>query len=250
MYKLVAIGGGEIGKEEHPIETTHIDAEIIKLSGKPKPNILFIPTASNDNSLYIKMAKKHFQQHFGCHVDVLKLYDNPPNQVIKKAILQTDVIYVGGGNTLKMMTKWRKLGIDILLEEAARQGKVLTGLSAGAICWFKGGLSDSRKFTSKGGSWNFAMVRGLNFYDFYICPHFSSETKRKQALKNRLKNTNMVAIALDDCVAIEIVDDEYRIIGATKDRGAYKTYWHDGRYFVDPLHSKDYKPLKDITSIR
>jgi dipeptidase E len=63
--------------------------------------------------------------------------------------LGADIIYVGGGNTLKMMTLRRKLGVDKALQQALKKDIILSGLSAGSICWFDYGNSDSRKFTSK-----------------------------------------------------------------------------------------------------
>jgi len=149
MKKIVAIGGGEIGRPEHSIETLKIDREIIRLSGKKQPKFLFIPTASIDAGDYVKVVNSYFGKKLGCAIDVLYLVNRKTSyQEIKNKILNSDIIYVGGGNTLKMLKLWRKLGVDKILAVAYKKGIVLSGVSAGAICWFKYGHSDSEKFNN------------------------------------------------------------------------------------------------------
>jgi len=246
MKRIVAIGGGEIGRPGFPAETTHIDTEIIKLTGKQNPKLLFIPTASHDAQGYVDCVERHFGKTLGCRVDTLRLYGNPAPQQTRQAIQNADIIYVGGGNTLQMMTKWRKLGIDKLLEDAAERGTVLSGLSAGAICWFEGGLSDSRSFTSQDKSWNYITVRGLGLSNLLLCPHFFAEPARQPALKRSLSRTQKVSIALDNKLAFEIADDTYRIIGANENRRACKAYWAGGTYHLEVLEPKGYQPLGDL----
>jgi len=174
MQKIVAIGGGEIGRPGFPIETTSIDKEIISLSGKEKPKLLFIPTASSDSESYFEVVKKHFGKRLGCAVDVLYLLKNKhPKGEIEKKILNSDIIYVGGGNTLKMMKTWRKLGVDTILLKAYKKGIVLSGVSAGAICWFSFGNSDSLLFSKRNAP--MIKVRGLGFINLLFCPHYDVE---------------------------------------------------------------------------
>ena len=149
MGKIVAIGGGEIGRPGTKIETLEIDTEIIKLTNKKNPKLLFIPTASNDSTGYYDVVKNYFGKKLGCDVSVLYLINETHTKKnIENKILSSDIIYVGGGNTLKMMTLWRKYEVDKILKKAYDNGIVMTGISAGSICWFNFGNSDSRKFTS------------------------------------------------------------------------------------------------------
>jgi dipeptidase E len=248
MTHIIAIGGGEIGRQGYPIETTEIDEQIIVLSGKKKPNVLFLPTASNDNSAYSQVFKKHYAEHLGSKVDVLDLWSKPTKASVKTALANADIIYVGGGNTLKMMTLWRRTGVDELLTEAYQNGTILTGVSAGAICWFWAGLSDSRSYTSKGKTWDYVKVRGLNIKNLLICPHYDAEPKRRPALKNSLKGSARTAIALDNCAALDIKDDMFRILSSKRGAIAHKAYWKNGRYFVDDIvPGSDYAPLTDLT---
>ena len=160
-------------------------------------------------------------------------------------ILSADAIYVGGGNTLKMMTTWRKLGVDSMLKLAHKRGVVLSGISAGAICWFGYGNSDSRKFTS--GSQKLLKVTGLGIIDALLCPHYDSEPRRQADLKRMMKTTSKVAIALDNCVAIEIVDESYRIVTSKPTAKAYKIYWNNGKYFIEEIPaSESYSDLSSL----
>lgn len=217
--KIIAIGGGDIRKNE----TLSIDQEIVRISGKAQPKLLFIPTASLDDAGYIKAIHDHFTK-LGCMVDALCLINQKPvYEEIRSKITNADIIYVGGGNTLRMMNLWRKLGIDKLLQQAQSQGKILCGVSAGSICWFNAGNSDSRKF--KNPQADYIKVTGLGFIEALHCPHFDSESERKQSLKKMLKGYPNVAIALEECTALQIVDDTYRILSSKPDANAYKIYW-------------------------
>ena len=247
MKHIVAIGGGEIGRPGFPIETTAIDTHIIGLIHKSTVNVLFIPTASGDSMSYSEIFTKHYGERLGCSVDVLNLYSKPLTQEIKDKLSWCDIIYVGGGNTLRMMTLWRRLGVDKLLLEAYQNGKVMSGVSAGAICWFKSGLSDSRSFASKGQDWNYIHARGLNLENILLCPHFDVEPDRQAALKNSLRGTRRVAIALENCAALEIRDDSFRILSSRSGAKGYRASWNNGEYKLEPiLPSDNFAPLAQI----
>lgn len=233
MGKIVALGGGEIGRPGYPVETTEIDKEIVRLSCKSSPKLLFIPTASGDDERYLKCVENHFGKEFGCNVQPLYLIKEKLDfDEIKNRILSSDIIYVGGGNTLKMMMMWRKLGVDKILLEAYEKGIVLSGLSAGSICWFKYGDSDSRKFINLNGELiKLIKVKGLGFINAVHSPHYDVEKNRRPQLKELMKRTPGVAIAIDNCCALEIIDDKYRIISSKDSANAYKVYWSRGQFF-------------------
>lgn len=251
MGKIIAIGGGEIGRPRaeggfYPVETTLIDKEIIFQTKKKNPKLLFLPTATGDSESYFEVVKKHFSK-LGCDVDVLYLIkDKLSKKQIREKIMNSDIIYVGGGNTLKMMTLWRKLGVDIILKKAHDEGIVLSGLSAGAICWFDSGNSDSRKFSS--GSAQLIRVTGLGFVNALLCPHFNDESFRQADLKRMMKTVpKIVSIALQRCCAIEIVDDQYRIIRSNSFAKSFKTYWKKGNYVVEEIPVK--KEFQDLNKL-
>lgn len=176
MTPIIAIGGyktdwSEEGCFDTPFE---IDQRIVKLTGKKKPKVLFIPTASSDSVGSTRAFMQVYGEKLGCPVDVLRLItEKPSHKEIAEKIRAADVIYVGGGNTLMMMNKWRRLGVDKLLIEAHKRGTVLAGVSAGAICWYEWGVSDSRQFYDKN-SHEYIRVRGLGLRKGLCCPHFGS----------------------------------------------------------------------------
>lgn len=230
MKKIIAIGGGEIGRPGFPVETTRIDKEIIRISGEKRPKLLFLPTASGDSESYAEVVKKHFGRRFGCRVETIFLLRKKNTfSEIRKKVLASDIIYVGGGDTLKMMRCWRELGVDKILREAYEKGIVLSGISAGAICWFSFGNSDSSTRIKKEGL--MIKVRGIGLVKILFCPHYDVEKQRRPELKKMMKNTSGVAIAFENCTAIEILDDRFRIIRSKEVAHAYKVYWKNGRYF-------------------
>ena len=161
MGKIVAVGGGDMGNSE----TLPIDREIINLTGKARPRALFIPTASYDSADYYEGFRRVYGRRLGCQTDVLLLLGiNQPHEIVEEKILSADLIYVGGGNTLKMMRRWRKLGVDHMLQTAYANGIVLAGVSAGAICWFSYGHSDSMAFYHPD-DWGYVKVKGLGLIE-------------------------------------------------------------------------------------
>lgn len=246
--KIIAIGGGEIGRPGFSIETEKIDKEIIKLTGKKNPKLLFIPTASSDSKSYCEVVEKYFGKKLKCQVDFLFLLNKKNSQAQnKKIILGSDIIYVGGGNTLKMMNIWRRQGIDKLILEAGKRGAVLSGVSAGSICWFKYGNSDSRKFANEKAG--YIKVSGTGIINALCCPHYNIEHNRPESLRVMTKSLKEVAIAMDNCCALEVVNDDYKIISSNKNAQAYKVYWKNGKYYKETISQKRiFSPLKDLLS--
>ena len=193
MGTIVALGGGEL----RDAETRTIDKRIMELTSKSHPNALFIPTASGDATDYAAIFNAQYGDALGCTTDTLYLLKNRPiPDVITQKIREADLIYVGGGNTLRMMKLWRKLGIDQLRVEAHERGTVLSGISAGAICWFASGFSDSRRFAGKD-DWPYIRVRGLGLVNAIYCPHVDSE-KRLAPFTQFMQKHNQFGIGCDD----------------------------------------------------
>jgi len=242
MQRIVAIGGGDLRK----LETFKIDSHIVHLTGKKQPTALFIPTASSDSEAYWETFQSIYGTKLGCKTQILFLLKDPPSSTkMKGLILKSDLIYVGGGNTLKMMNVWRRLGIDEMLKIAAQKGIVLSGLSAGAICWFKYGHSDSRSFHNPD-SWTYIRVRGLGLINALLCPHFHSE-KRERSLRDVIAKYGGMGLALNDCTALEIADNTFRVLSSSEHAKAYKVYKRKGDIVTDVLQPhKQYLPLDDL----
>lgn len=201
---IVAIGGGDIRTRG----TAAIDREIIRLSGKKHPKLLFIPTASSDSERYWKHVQKYFGEFLKCKTDVLFLVNEPPSRdQIRRKILWADIVYVGGGNTLLMMRVWRRLGVDQLLKTAYDKGTVLSGISAGAICWFDSGHSDSMSFYNPQ-EWEYINVKGLGLVKGIHCPHYNGMTRRvprRRAFREMIQKTGGIGIAIENNCAIAFI---------------------------------------------
>lgn len=238
---IVAIGGGDTKNDV-------INKEIVSLSGKSKPNFLFVPTASDDDAEYVIEYKKIFRD-LGCATDALLLLNKRlTKDDIKQKIGWADIIFVGGGNTLKMMKCWRRLGVDKLLKEAYEKGTVMCGRSAGSICWFDAGHSDSHSYEKKRKSWQYIKVSGLGLLPEIHCPHFDSYTEgekpRSDSFKEMMKkNSSKVGIAIDDNCAIVFKDDLCRVIASKATANAYKVFSATGEVKVQPFEKEEeYRP--------
>ena len=242
--KIVAIGGGEIGRPGYDIETESIDREIIKLTGKKHPKLLLIPTASGDSPTYPEVVNKYFGQKLGCQVDVLYLLNGKSSRAeVERKIMDADIVYVGGGNTLKMLKIWRKLGVDELLRQAGERGTILSGVSAGAICWFKYGNSDSL------GKNNLIKLSGLDFVPLMACPHYDGEKSRRPSLMRMIREKGGISIALENCSAIEIVNNTYRILTSNSKARAYRVYRLNGKAIEEALPiQKEFRSLAELLS--
>jgi dipeptidase E len=236
--KIVAVGGGSMAEGA----TRSIDEEIVRLTGKKNPRALFIPTASSDDLQYWGNFQKVYGDKLGCRPYVLLLLNKKiSKKEIAESIEKADLIYVGGGNTLKMMRRWRVLGVDKLLRKAWEKGTVLAGTSAGALCWFQYGHSDSMAYYHPK-KWDYIRVKCLGFVPFTLCPHYLKE-KRDEHYKNMIKRVGGMGLALDDCTAMEIIDDKYRIISSKKGANGFRIIKKGKNVVEEKLQQKETSTL-------
>ena len=156
---IVAIGGGGFGRSLGPLL---IEKYIISLVKKKSPKICFIPTASGDNNLY----KLNFYRAFStlnCKTSHIDFFSRTED--LKRKVFDQDILFVGGGNTKSMLAIWKEWNFDEILINAYKNGIVMSGVSAGAICWFSKGITDS--FADK-----LELIDCLGILDGVACPHF------------------------------------------------------------------------------
>lgn len=256
--KIVAIGGGENGRInskgiKKPYETKEIDEEIVRISGKENPNFLFmahsqIPFGEEAEKNYYNVIKEIYK-NLGCKVRWLKISELKEDiNKAKEDVEWADIIYEGGGATELMINLWKETGFDIILKNAYESGKVMCGISAGAICWFNSGFTDDPKLVDA----EVNRIYALDLIDAYFTPHCQKEGKMDR-VRNSLKYIDKVGILLSNCVAIEIINDEYRIITTkpieeTFEPFAYKTYWDNGQLIEEKINNKDFKSLDELLS--
>lgn len=186
---IVAVGGGSFNaRPDDPV----IERYMLALTRKKRPKVLFIPTASAEPADYISTFFDAFTK-IGATPSVLRLFRRTPD--LRDTLLNQDMIYVGGGNTKSMLAVWRDWGLDVVLREAWRAGIVLGGVSAGAICWFDMGVTDS---------WSdrLAPLPGLGFLPNTCCPHYDSEADRRPSVHAFVQNSQVPRVlALHDGAA-------------------------------------------------
>ena len=233
--RIVAMGGGENGRPGKSYEVKKFDEKVVELTGKESPNLLFIAftqKSAEGAENYYNVINKNFS-NLGCKCEHLREKDLQDMKIVKEKINNADIIYVGGGNTLRLMNILRKYKIDEMLKTAGEKGVILCGISAGAICWHNFGNSDSRKLTSN--STQLIRVTGLGFIPALFCPHYDVESARQQDLKRMMKTTKGVALAFENCTALEINGKEYVVLKSKDTAKAWKCYWSKGNYFKKEL---------------
>ncbi|MBP3434243.1 MAG: peptidase E [Clostridia bacterium] len=174
MKKIIAIGGGEL-RERTTLKIDEYIAGLAKVrAGERRANALFIPTASHDFMPYYNTFHKVYTGVFDIKTDVaLSVFKEVDLEKMKAKFAKADMIYVGGGDTVFMIESWKKTGLLPLIEDAYERGVVITGLSAGAICWFSDMYTDSATVSEETGE-KYAMFKGLNLVKGVISPHYGS----------------------------------------------------------------------------
>ena len=226
MRKLVLIGGGYISD----LTTLAIDERVVKLTGVTSPKALFIPTASNDEEQYYNDFENMYGRHLGCDTDVLMCIRDPLSlETMEKKIFSSDLIYIGGGNYLRLMNTWKAFGLDNLLRKALDTGIVVAGISAGAIYWFRHGFRSAEQ----GG---YTKDAGLDVIPAFLCPHYN-QSARAEAFQYHMRTENEVGIALEDDVALAIFGDTYQVISSQDDAFAYKMVNRSGNLDIQELEN-------------
>ena len=189
MGRIVAIGGGDL-------QSNHlINKYIVDMDKKSIHNLLFIGTASKDAEGYIDNIKITFEK-LNCCVKALCLATkNYSEKVIDELLEWADIIYVGGGNTFYMMEVWRKYGLDGKLKEIySKDTAILTGISAGAMCWFNCGHSNSEVFWVNGVVGYGWVEELLNIHPYAYCPHYE---ERVESFDKMIPEKSVDGLAMD-----------------------------------------------------
>ena len=208
MRRVVPCGGRQLF---HPALTRYV----LGLARRPRPRVLFLPTASGDRADYLLTF---YQQLAGvdCEPVHLALFERTVDD-IAGLIASQDVVIVGGGNTANMLAIWRLHGVDRALRDAYAAGTILTGWSAGCICWFEAGITDS--FTPELGP----LRDGLALLAGSACPHYDSEERRALVFAREIAAGLPPGIALDDGVAARYDDEQLvEIVSGRLDGRAFR----------------------------
>ena len=189
-----------------------------RMTGKVNPDICLLPTASGDHPEWIeKWMALGAELGFRPQVQPLFISSFTQEKDFADVLLNVDAIYVGGGNTVNMLAIWREHGIMDLLKQAWEQGVVLGGGSAGGICWFEHGLTDSRPR-------ELTAMQAMGGLKGSFAPHYLSEPGRRQNFHKYILNGQLSdGFACDDTTALEFSGTTLvRVVGSTPDARAYE----------------------------
>ena len=226
---IVAIGGCALMPQsgDEPLFR-----ELLALTGKQRPLVCFIPTASGENQEYTIAAAETFAA-LGAVPRHLSFFPNPPTADLAGYLLPSDLIFVGGGNTKNMLALWREWGVDAILRQAWERGTVLAGTSAGMICWFEQGLTDSVPGP-------FTPLPCLGFLPGSACPHFDGEAERRPRLHALLAGGQMrPGYAADDHAALRFDGETLtEVIATTATARAYSLRAEGSQVIETPLEAR------------
>jgi dipeptidase E len=196
---MVAMGGGGFLMEpDNPL----LDNFALGLTGKARPRVCLLPTASGDADRVIDAFYAAFPKE-RAEATHLSLFRRQRGD-LRARLLENDLIYIGGGNTANMLVVWRLHGMDEMLREASSLGIVLAGVSAGACCLFESCITDSFGPSLAG------LDDGLGFLPGSFCPHYDGEKKRRPRYRQQVAEGLAGGLAADDGAALHFVDGAFR----------------------------------------
>jgi dipeptidase E len=210
--QIIAMGGGVLLPETGNVL---LERYVLSATGKPQPRVLFISTASGDDA---SLIARFYETYSGLDARPahLTFFRRTPAD-LQSLVFAHDVVHVGGGNTRSMLAVWHDWGLSSILRDAWERGVVLCGSSAGSICWFEEGVTDSI-------AGDLTRLECLGFLPGSNCPHYDGEKERRPAYQ-RLVAAGRIApgIAVDDGVGLHFIDAELQaIVSARTDAAAYR----------------------------
>lgn len=207
--------------------------EIIKLTGKERPKICFLPTASGDRERSI-IRWYELVHDLSVEPSVQRVWISSYSQKVsfEDNLLSMDAIVVGGGNTLNMIAIWKAQGIDTVLKKALKKGIVLAGGSAGSLCWFDNGTTDSRPI-------ELSVVEGLGFLPYSHCPHYDSEEYRRPLYHKNIENGIFKSgYAMDNNAGIIFKNGiPFKVVSIDEKSNCYFVSLKEGKVIEEKLES-------------
>jgi len=224
--RILALGGHDFDRRDGNDSICDL---IVELAATPRPRICLLPTASGDPEDQISRFRRAFGER-DCVPGVLSLFRLGENPVdIRDELLGQDVIYVGGGSLVNLIAIWRAHGLDQVLRECWREGILICGQSAGAMCWFEGGITNSSGLP--------AAARGLGFLAGSACVHYLTEPQRRRAFLEAVAAGELEAgLGLEDQTGALFEDRKLvQTISAREGARAWEVAWASGNAEESPL---------------
>lgn len=228
MPHIIAMGGGGFSMEP---DNLALDRYVIATSGKLQPKVCFLAQASGESLDYTVRFYNAFNS-LGCQASHLSLFQ-PHTADLESFLLGQDIIYVGGGNTKSMLALWREWRLDVILQKAYDQGVVLAGISAGSICWFERGLTDSIPGA-------LTALPCLGMLKGSCTPHYDGEAQRRPSYQRLVGSGELIAgYAFDDGAAGHFVDGVLKeVVSSRPNAKGYHVSAKDGRAVEQVLETR------------
>jgi len=204
---VVGIGGGETVR---PLRDY-----LVSLTDKPRPRLLYLNTATPNDPARTLRVYEFFSRR--TDVELVEFFPWPPDN-LRQLTLDCDIVFVGGGNTANMLAIWRVHGFDLILREAFESGIILSGTSAGMICWFEAGVTDSFGPQLSG------LRDGLGFLPSSACPHYDDDEQRRPTYQRLINEEGFpTGYAADEGVGLTFIDGELaEVVTPRREATAYR----------------------------
>ena len=230
MRQVIAIGGGGFGRTQ---ESKLIEQYILDQTSQVKPNICFIPTATGDLDPYIVNYYSVFSK-LNCNPSHISFFKRTID--LEEHIAKQDIIFVGGGNTKSMLAVWKEWGLDTILKKAYDNGIIMSGVSAGAICWFEHGLTDSWASELK-------LMECMNIIPGNCAPHYDEEEERRPATKKLLVSKEIdFMYGIEGGAALHFINEKPNLtVRFNENKQAYNVKISDNQLVETPYEFLDLK---------
>jgi dipeptidase E len=220
--QIIAMGGAVLPPE---LDNLLLVEYFLGQTGKRRPRVCFIGAAGGDSENHRMRFYAGFSQ-FSCQPTHLPLFARTPRD-LETLLLEQDAIFVGGGNTRSMLAVWRDWALDAHLRTAWERGVVLGGVSAGAICWFERGITDSI-------AGPLTAMDGLGFLAGSCCPHYDSEPLRRPTFRRLVARGSVPdGVAADDGAALHYVEGRLARVVVSRPRARAYHVRKSGRRAVE-----------------
>lgn len=207
--------------------------ELLRWCGKPEPRICLLPTARGDDPARIALFYETLAP-LPCRPRHQRMFISSADTAdFETELLSADIIYVGGGSTLNMLAIWKAQAIDRILHQAYESGTIMAGESAGGLCWFENGSTDSRPG-------QLSAISCLGWLSGSFCPHYDGEADRRPTFHRMLIDGQVSdGIAADEKVALLFENERFvRAISARPEALAYRVTLHEGKVREEPMVTK------------
>lgn len=228
--QIVAMGGGGFSMEpENPL----LDRYVLSLTGLERPRVCFVPTAAGDDRGYIEHFHTAFSNQACDHTDLQLFKPSTWPDELEMHVARQDVLYFSGGNTFNAITLWNEWKLTPMLRAAYERGTVMAGLSAGAICWFEQGSTDSV-------GRELGVLDCLGWLPGSMTPHYDGEADRRPSLHAFLREARIRdGFAADDGAALHFVDERLsRVVSSRPNARAYRVEMRGDDVAETPLETQ------------